>query len=305
VIDPTRPHLIVLNKDEDTVWYLDALNGEHVHTTPVAHNPHEVVISADRRWTVISSSLGKTVSKLDNASGEVVAELRDDSFDFPHGLAVLDARTLLLTATGANLLYYVDLPSFAITRRVATHQHMVHMVEVRPGGHDAAIANIGSNSVSILDTQSATVRATVPVGKEPEGIAYSRDGRVLIVADQGDGVVRFLDADSLELLRRDRLGQVPIRVCTTPDGRQALIPNRESGDLSFIDLEARREWKRIRVGLWPGGTVTDPSGVRAFVANNKTNDISVIDLASAEVEATLVAGLHPDGMAYLPGGDGD
>jgi YVTN family beta-propeller protein len=300
VIDRTRPHLIVLNKDEDTVWYLDALNGERAHTTPVAHNPHEVVVSADRRWTVVSSSLGKTVSKLDNASGEVVAELHDDSFDFPHGLAVLDADTLLLTATGSNRLYYLDLDGFAITKRVATHQRMVHMVEVRPDGREAAIANIGSNSVSILDTATATVRATVPVGKEPEGIAYSRDGKLLIVADQGDGIVRFLDADSLELLRRDRLGQVPIRVCTTPDGRQALIPNRESGDLSFIDLETCREWKRIRVGLWPGGTVTDPAGRRAFVANNKTNDISVIDLASTEVVATWPAGIHPDGMAYLP-----
>ncbi len=178
--------------------------------------------------------------ELDNASGEVIAELRDDSFDFPHGLAVLDASTVLLSATYANLLYDVDLASFTVTRRVKTHQRLVHMVEVRPGAAEAAIANTGSNSITILDTQNATVKAVIAVGKEPEGIAYTPDGKQLVVAEQGDNTVRILDADDFETLGRDRLGHLPVRVCITPDGHQALVPNPESGDLSLNVLSRGR-----------------------------------------------------------------
>jgi YVTN family beta-propeller protein len=43
---------------------------------------------------------------------------------------------------------------------------------------NAYITNEGSNSVSVIDTATNTVIATIPVGGEPHGVAVSSDGRV-------------------------------------------------------------------------------------------------------------------------------
>ena len=37
------------------------------------------------------------------------------------------------------------------------------------------VANLGSNTVSVIDTKTNTVNATIPVGSEPNYVAYNQD----------------------------------------------------------------------------------------------------------------------------------
>jgi YVTN family beta-propeller protein len=44
------------------------------------------------------------------------------------------------------------------------------LVAVAPDGKHAYVTNLASNNVSVIDTASATVAATVPVGSNPAGV---------------------------------------------------------------------------------------------------------------------------------------
>ena len=44
------------------------------------------------------------------------------------------------------------------------------MVAVAPDGKHAYVTNLASNNVSVIDTASAAVAATVPVGNNPVGV---------------------------------------------------------------------------------------------------------------------------------------
>ena len=48
-------------------------------------------------------------------------------------------------------------------------------VAVDPGTHTVYVANLGDNSVSVIDGSTRTVTATVPVGKGPFGVAVDPD----------------------------------------------------------------------------------------------------------------------------------
>lgn len=64
--------------------------------------------------------------------------------------------------------------------------------------HNAYITNQGDGTVSVIDTATNTVTATIPVGSssEPFGVAVTPDGSKVYVADYGGDTVSVIDAAS-------------------------------------------------------------------------------------------------------------
>jgi YVTN family beta-propeller protein len=298
--------LLVLNKDADSVWYVDADTGDHLGTVETEFNPHEVALSPDGDTAYVTCSLGDSLLFLDNESRSVRDRFEHDLFEFPHGLAVREsAGELWLVSTYSSQVFVFDVDTEALLETFPTYQEMSHMVTFGPDEHRAYVANIGSDSITVVDADERSIVADPPVGEGPEGIGVDPDTGEVLVANQDDGDLSVVDPDTLADENTALLGTTPIRVVLDPEGRYALVPNRESDDVSVIDTEFvrdgdRRPWEvaRIPVGVWPGGTVFGPAGDRAFVANNKTNDVSVIDVdALAEVDR-YDTDYHPDGIAF-------
>lgn len=299
--------LVVLNKDADSVWYIDAETGEHRGTVETDFNPHEVAVSPDGETSFVTCSLGGSLLALDNTERLVRNRFEHEAFDFPHGLAVrASAGELWLVATYSSQVFVFDVDTLELLETFPTHQDKSHMIAFSPDESRAYLANIGSESVTVVDADDRRLVADPIVGEEPEGIAVDPDTGEVLVASQGENRLSRIDPDTLDVETTAILGETPIRVVFEPDGRFAYVANRESHDVSVVDTEFLRDgdrtpWEveRIPVGRWPGGTVFDADGDRAFVANNKTNDVSVLDVSTRTELDRYETDLHPDGIAYL------
>ncbi len=299
--------LIVLNKDSDSVSYIDPETGETTAVVETDFNPHEVVVSPDGSTTFVTCSLGGSLNVIDNDTHEVVDRFEHDLFEFPHGVAIREsAGELWLTATYSSQVFVFDVGTVELLDTFPTHQDKSHMIALSPDESRAYLSNIGSDNITVVDCDERRVVADPPVGEEPEGIGVDPDTGEVLVANQDDDMLSVVDPDALEQTNRALLGENPIRVVLSPDGRYAFVPNRHSNDVSVIDTEhvrdgEQRPWEiaRIPVGIWPGGTVFDPDGKHAYVANNKTNDVSVLDVDAFEEVDRFDTELHPDGIAYL------
>ena len=64
---------------------------------------------------------------------------------------------------------------------------------VSPDGTTAYIAIAGSNSVSVMDTATNTVTATIAVGSGPHGVAVSPDGTTAYTANHSGNSVSVID----------------------------------------------------------------------------------------------------------------
>lgn len=298
--------LVVLNKDDDTLSIIDVESGETVTTVDTAFNPHEVVVGPDGEYVYVTCSLGGKLQVFETGEWGLEATIEHERFDFPHGLAIREsANELWLVATYSSYVFVIDLESLEFLDVFPTHQDKSHMVALDPHEDLAYIANIGSDSVTIVDCDARAVIADPPVGEGPEGIAVHPEAGVL-VANQDDGRLSVIDPESKADVNMALLGETPIRVVIAPEEDVVLVPNRESNDVSVIDPTFERggevrpwEVARIPVGIWPGGTVFSPDGDTAFVANNKTNDVSVIDVTDRAEIDRFDTGTHPDGIAYL------
>jgi len=165
------------------------------------------------------------------------------------------------------------------------------------------VANAGPDTVSVVDTSSYSVVATVSVGGNPRGIDVSPDGLMVFVTNVMSDTVSVIDTTALTAPAVTiNVGSYPLGIAVAPDGDKVYIANNGTNDVSVIDTASRMVTSIIPVGEWPYGIAVSPDGSTVYVANNGTNDISVIDSASETVTATIPVGSGSSGVAVTPGG---
>ncbi len=80
----------------------------------------------------------------------------------------------------------------------------------------AYVANFSSNNVSVIDTATNTVVATVPVGTNPVGVAITPDGAFACVANFTSNTVSVIDTASNTVVATVPVGSNPVGVAITP-----------------------------------------------------------------------------------------
>ena len=98
----------------------------------------------------------------------------------------------------------------------------------------AYITNFSSNTVSILDTASNTVVATVPVGSNPYGVAVTPDGARVYVTNVSSNKVSVIATASNTLLATVPVGAGPLGLAVTPNGAFVYVTNQYSNNVSVI-----------------------------------------------------------------------
>ena len=293
--------LIVLNKDEHTVSFLQCQTGETLKKLDMDRDPHEVIVTTDGKVSYVANAVGKTVAVIDNETMTVKQKITHPEFDFPHGVDIdKEGKHLWLASTVANKVFVISIPEHQFVKIIPTGQRFSHMIAFKPDKKQLYVPNIMSNSLTLIDVDSQSVVRHVLVGKGPEGVAVHPSGEFIYVAAQHEDQVQVLSTETHQLIAREAVGSLPVRMAFTPNGRYAFVPNRYSKDVSVIDCASHHEIKRIPIGIWPGGVVFNRDGSYAYVANNKTNDVSVISIETLREIARFEAGIHPDGIAYIP-----
>src|SRR5262249_57828663 len=81
---------------------------------------------------------------------------------------------------------------------------------------NAYITNRDANTVSVIDTTSNTVAATIPVGSGPVGVAVSPDGSTVYVTNHGANTVSVIDPTSNTVAATIPVGISPLGVAGAP-----------------------------------------------------------------------------------------
>jgi YVTN family beta-propeller protein len=157
----------------------------------------------------------------------------------------------------------------------------------------AYVANLRSNSVSVIDPATNTVTATIPVGLGPIKIALSPDGARAYVANTRSNSVSVIDTTTNTAVATVTVGANPVDLAVTPDGAHAYVTNAGSNTVSVIDTTTETVVATIPVGRAPASLAITADGTRAYVTNTGASTVSVIDTTTNTVVATVTVGLNP------------
>jgi YVTN family beta-propeller protein len=316
--------LIVLNKAASTAWLIPLNDPDKPVSIETGDGPHEVAVSPDGKTAVIgnygSQTPGNTLTVVDVPSARVSRTIDLGRFQRPHGLSFLpDGQHLLVTAEAQQALLTVDLATGTVIGAIGTDQEISHMVARTPDGKRAFVANIRSDSVSVIDLANGRLLKILTTGKGAEGVDVSPDGAEVWITNRADDTIVVVDTATLATRATIPCASFPIRLKFTPDGRHVLVSNARSGDVAVFDAGARREIARIPMTVKastdkegrlfqdrfgdspvPIGIQVHPDGTRAWVANSNADRVMVIDLSSWQVTGEIPTGKEPDGLGYSP-----
>ncbi len=314
--------LLVGNKGENTLSFVDLVSGRELGRAATGRMPHEIAVSPDRRQAAVVAYGARAIDIFDLATRARLRTIDLSPNDGPHGLVWLGDGRILATTERSQSLTIVDTRNGDRVSAVSTGQQGTHMVAVSPDGRRAYTANIGSGTFSVIDLERAAVVRHVSLGvvaerddangnpdmssataAQPEGIALSPDGRMLWVGDNRHARVYAFETGNLDAgaVADIATGPVPIRVLASPDGRWIVTSNFGDGTLTVIDAEQRRAARTITVsGSREAVQVTilfSPDGRRLYVAETGRNMVAEVDFASGRVLRRLPAGAQGDGLA--------
>jgi YVTN family beta-propeller protein len=298
--------LLVLNKVDATLAFVDPASQQVVARVPTGEGPHEVVVSSDGTLAFVSNygaqTPGSSLSVIDVAARKEVRRVDLGPLRRPHGLAFADGK-VYLTAEVNRLVARYDPASNEIDWLIGTGQAGTHMVMANQDATRVITTNIGSDTISVLERGANPLAwnvTTVAVGRGPEGLDVSPDGRELWIAHSRDGAISIVDLSAKRVTATlDAQTKRSNRLKFTADGKLVLISDLDAGELVVLAVADRKPVKRIKLGTAPEGILLPPGGSRAYIAVNGDNQVAVLDLASLEVVARISAGNGPDGLAWI------
>jgi len=304
VAQTPSPALLVLNKEGSLVT-VDPATRKVVASVPTGDTPHEVAASTDGKLAFVAnyggSTPGNSISVIDLASHKELRRVDLGSLRRPHGLAFAGGK-LYFTAEVNKLIGRYDPAANQIDWLLGTGQATTHMIYVTPDLKQIYTANIGSDSITIIEAAGVQNwnETVIPVGRGPEGFDVTPDGRQLWAAHSRDGGVSVIDIPTKRVVRTFGVQtKRSNRLKFTPDGRLALISDLDAGDLVVIERDTLKEIKRMKLGRNPAGILATPDSARAYVAVTGDNEVAEIDLKTLELAARIRTGTGPDGMAWV------
>jgi len=311
-----RPALLVVNKGANELAIVDPSSMKVVGRVPVGEGPHEV--ATDGRLAFVANygarTPGNSVSVIDLATQKEVKRVDLGSHRRPHGIVVNGGKVYFTTEINApdTAPRGPDAPPpiGAVNCYDPVSQQLVswstgesgtHMLVVTKDGSVIFTSNIRSNSVSAMQRggKQEPQTTTIAVGKGPEAIDISPDGREVWVGHSQDGGISIIDASSKKVIQTLAIGtKRSNRLKFTLDGSKVFVSDLDAGEVVVLDAKSRKEIKRIKTGGHPEGILMAPGG-RVFVALSDQGVIATIDVKTLEVTSKMESGPDADGMAWV------
>jgi YVTN family beta-propeller protein len=257
-----------------------------------------------------------TLSVVDTSTNTVVNTISLPGAT-PYGIVFShDGNFAYVTSFFTNTVLAVDLTTNTVADSAAVGGAPAQLSLTPDGGH-LYVANNGDVTISVIDTATFQVVATIPLGSAPQGpqsVPISPDGTRAYAIDYDGGNVAVIDTSTNAVITTIAGFDHPFTGAVTPDGSQLYVsvPGSSAVDVAVISTATNTVVNTIHLSDAPIGLTFSPDGTRAYVSANNPGgfiELEVIDTAAQALVNTITVGgqnaglvhLTPDGKtAYVP-----
>ena len=306
---------------DNTASLLDVASKRVVATLPTGNGAHEVAVSHDGRWAVVSNygvrgAPGNTLTVIDVPAASVARTIDLGDFKRPHGSAFLPGDSLFaVTSEMSKAIVLVDFKKGTVVGSIPTNHPASHMLAMTADARRIYTSNVADGTVSELDVPGRKFIREFNVAPAVEGIAVSPGGEQVWVGSNQAKTVTIIDPRAGSPEGTMSGFGMPYRLAVTPDGRTVVITDPPNAVVRIVDRATRRDRGTVKIPAdgvtaaaeFPGspspeGIILSRDGRTAFVALQGTSHVVIIDIASAAILGYMPTGAGPDGIAYSPFG---
>jgi len=263
------------------------------------------------------------ISVIDLNTMKVVNRIHPDDTE-PRGLSLtFDGKYLVTANKSTSDASVFDTRGLSLVRRIQVGDNP-EFVKLEPGGKSVftsfepgssgAPPKEGPSGQEIEDDSgppSQVVAFSVQdwarersfvAGQETEGIEFSADGKILIVANEAQNTMGIYDVESGKRLREIDLATIGIRprgVKRSPQGNMYAITMEASGTLLTLDQNFN-VIRSVATGAKPYGVSFDRAGRRIFVAAATARKLQVFAADTLQLLAEIPIGQRCWHFTFTP-----
>jgi YVTN family beta-propeller protein len=170
------------------------------------------------------------------------------------------------------------------------------------------VVNQTSGDVSVIDTATNTVDATIPVAPTPFAVAITPDGGRAYVTSAASENVTVIDTATRSVTASVAVGGSQAGVAVAPDGSRVYVASGSQNTVSVIDTATDTLVDSIDVPAGPRAVAVTPDGERVYVTSTGVGAqfapdvVSAIDADAGAVTATMPVGGEPVAITVTPDG---
>jgi YVTN family beta-propeller protein len=282
--------MYVTNYGDETVSVIVGTQERSRITDGIEDGPIGIAYNPENRKIYVANSEDSDVTVIDGTT--VVAEI-----EIPGGVFLQPASTPTAIAVARNSGENDDL-------------HAMYVTDTEKDSVIVISANSRSNNPRINLGQ---LRDVIPVGDQPQGIAYDPANQKIFVTNYGSNSVSIFDTNlesfrPREIVTSEFVGNGPRGIAYNPDDNLMYVVNELDGSVVRVNFNGKVvDEPPIRVGMNPWDIAYNEADKKMYVTNSGDNTVSIISPVATTsrpitrpLEAVIPVGQEPLGIAFNP-----
>lgn len=269
----------------------------------------------------VSNEKDNTISVIDLATMKVVKTV--PTGERPRGMALTrGGRRLLVCEGDSNRIDIFDTKTWKVIGAIDTPDPEFAALRENTD-NPLYVSNENNALVTVWNIDTQRMLAQLPTGVEPEGMAVSPDGELIVNTTETTDMAQFFSYKTGKNLANVLVPPRPRWAAFTHDGKQVWVSSELGGTVTVIDATSFKVLATIHFAvqglrssfLQPVGISITRDDKLAFVALGPANRIAVVDVPSHKVlsyiktgkkalrvSKYLLVGQRPWHMAFTPDG---
>ena len=299
------------------VTIVDLSTNTATGTIQVGSNPRFAALTPDYSKLFVPNQNSGNLTVIDTSgpsiSTTITLNASPDPYSAPYTVAMSpDGANAYVANYGppgdpgyaGTIVWVINISSYGVTKIHGFSRPSG--IVIHPSAPKGYVTNSGSNTVSVINTTTDLISATLTVGNVPTGVAITPDGSKLYVTNYEDGTVSVVNTTTNTASATIPVGSTygPFGVTITADGLAAYVVNQSSGDIYVIDTVTDAVTATIAdAGEGPDYLAFSSDGSRAYVPAALSNNVYIINVDTKMVTGHFSVcpnGFFATDIAILP-----
>lgn len=170
-------------------------------------------------------------------------------------------------------------------------QSLVHGLGYSPLKKMLAVVAIGSNSVTLINTENNSILKTIYIGRAPHEPTFTPDGSQVWITVRGEAYVSVIDVATMKEIKQIPVSDGPGMVAFTPDGKFAYVCSSFSPFIDVVNTVTYEVIKKISVpSSFSPNIFMSPDGKLVALTLKDIGQVVVIDPKTNEIVKNISTG---------------
>lgn len=168
---------------------------------------------------------------------------------------------------------------------------LVHGMRYSQDKKMLAVVSIGSNSVTLISTDSNKILKTIYIGRSPHEPTFTTDSRQIWVSVRGEAYISVIDTKQMTEVKRIPVADGPGMVSFTTDGKLAYVCSSFTPEVDIINTNTYSIVKRITVtSPFSPNIFSSPNGDWIALTHKDVGKVTILNTKTMSVEKVISTG---------------